>query len=53
MSRPIVTRLRRLLNPRPGYPGRETGRMARASDIVLVMMIVLLVAHAVFRILHG
>lgn len=54
MHQPIMlTKLRKLLDPRSGYPERETGRMARASDIVLAMMIALLVAVAVFRILHG
>ncbi|TCR85784.1 hypothetical protein EV561_10646 [Rhizobium sp. BK376] len=53
MSRLMFTRLRRPLNPRPGLPGRETERMARASDIILFMMVALLVTLAAFRFLHG
>jgi hypothetical protein len=53
MSWPMLSRLRRLLHPRPGLPGREKERMARASDIILVMMVVLLVAFVAFRFFKG
>ncbi|WP_200950904.1 hypothetical protein [Rhizobium sp. Root1220] len=46
-------RLRKTFNPRPGSPGRDSQRMARASDIILVMMAGLLVIVAAVRILHG
>lgn len=46
-------RLRKSLNPRPGSPGRDAGRMTRGSDIILIMMAGLLVILAAFRILHG
>ncbi|WP_189637158.1 MULTISPECIES: hypothetical protein [unclassified Rhizobium] len=46
-------RLRKSFNARPGLPGRESQRMTRASDIILVMLAGLLVIVAVFRILHG
>ncbi|UWU18359.1 hypothetical protein [Rhizobium sullae] len=37
----------------PGSPGCDSERMARASDIILVMMAGLLVILAAVRILHG
>ena len=46
-------KLRKSFNARPGSPGRDTQRMTRASDIILVMLAGLLVIVAVFRILHG
>ncbi|MDV4153802.1 hypothetical protein ACCT14_10020 [Rhizobium brockwellii] len=46
-------RLRKALHPRPGTPGRGNGPMARASDIILVMMAGLLVIAAAFKILQG
>jgi hypothetical protein len=53
MTRLMFTRLRRPLNTRPGLPGRETERMARASDIILFMMIAVLVTLVAFRFLLG
>ncbi len=49
----IRHRLRKHFHSRPGSPGRGAERIARASDIILVMMVVLLVVVAVFKILQG
>ncbi|APO71383.1 hypothetical protein IE4872_PD00854 (plasmid) [Rhizobium gallicum] len=46
-------RLRKSFNSRPGLPGREGERMARASNIIFVMMAGLLVILAALRIFHG
>ncbi|WP_202902598.1 hypothetical protein [Rhizobium mesoamericanum] len=46
-------RLRKSFNARPGFPGGDSQRVTRASDIILVMLAGLLVIAAVFRILHG
>ncbi|MBD9447046.1 MULTISPECIES: hypothetical protein [Rhizobium] len=46
-------KLRKSFNARPGSPGRDSQRMTRASDIILVMLAGLLVIAAVLRILHG
>ncbi|MBB4278956.1 hypothetical protein [Rhizobium mongolense] len=46
-------RLRKSFNSRPGLPGRESERMTRASNIILVMMAGLLVILAALRIFHG
>nr|WP_196766981.1 hypothetical protein [Rhizobium leguminosarum] len=45
-------RLRNAFHPRPGAPGRGNGPTTRASDI-LVMMAGLLVIAAIFKILRG
>lgn len=46
-------RLRKAFHPRPGQPGRGSQPMARASDIILVMMAGLLVIACIVRILQG
>ena len=46
-------RLRKAIHARPGTPGRERERLARGTDIILVMMAALLVILAAFRILQG
>lgn len=46
-------RLRKSFNSRPGLPGRERERLARGTDIILVMMAGILVILAALRILHG
>ncbi|SCW86708.1 hypothetical protein SAMN02927900_05858 [Rhizobium mongolense subsp. loessense] len=46
-------RLRKTFSSRPGLPGRESERMTRASNIILVMMASLLVLLAALRIFHG
>ena len=46
-------RLRKSFNSRPGSPGRERERLARGTDIILVMMAGILVILAALRILHG
>ena len=45
-------RLRKNARPRAGPPARATGT-TRASDIILMMSAVALVALAAFKILHG
>jgi hypothetical protein len=46
-------RLRKAIHSRPGTPGRERQRLARGTDIILVMMAGILVIVATLRILHG
>ena len=46
-------RLRKAFHPRPGAPGRGNQPMARASNIILVMMAGLLVIAAAFKIIQG
>ena len=46
-------RLRKAFNSRPGTPGRERERLARGTDIILVMMAGLLVIVCAIKILQG
>ncbi|CCM77805.1 conserved hypothetical protein [Rhizobium mesoamericanum STM3625] len=41
-------RLRKSFNARPGFPGRDSQRMTRASDIILLMLAGLLVTSRYF-----
>jgi len=46
-------RLRKAIHSRPGTPGRERERLARGTDIILVMMAALLLMLCAYRILFG
>ncbi len=45
--------LRKRTRPRTGSPARGTAGATRATDVILIMMAILLVALAAFKILHG
>ena len=53
MSQPTLIRLRKLIDPRPFDRGRGPARMACASDVILVAMVMLFLGLAVFRFLLG
>ncbi|MBO9135050.1 MULTISPECIES: hypothetical protein [Rhizobium] len=45
--------LRKRTRPRAGSPARGPAATTRASDVILMMMAILLVVLAAFKILHG
>ncbi|MGA1804175.1 hypothetical protein [Rhizobium sp. HT1-10] len=45
--------LRKRTRSRSGSPAREPAGTTRATDVILMMMAILLVALAAFKILHG
>ncbi|WP_155294061.1 hypothetical protein [Rhizobium rhizogenes] len=53
MTQPLMTRLRKLIDPRPLDRGRGTARTACASDAILVVMVTLFLGLVVFGFLLG
>jgi hypothetical protein len=49
----MLTRLRKIIDPRPQDRGRGTVRTACASDVILVTMVALFLALVLLRIFLG